>query len=90
MDIEWHQPKANANFAKHGVSFEEAASVFLDPRGRTVYDEFHSDEEDRFLTLGLSDRGRLLIVWHTDREHAVRIIGARQPERHEIVGYPNE
>lgn len=89
MDIEWHASKASANLAKHGISFDEAASVFLDPLARTVFDESHSDSEDRFLTLGFSDRGRLLIVWHTDRNNAIRIIGARKPERNEVQGYPN-
>lgn len=90
MDIEWHQPKADANLSKHGVSFDEAASVFLDPHSRTIYDDAHSDDEDRFLTLGMSDRGKLIIVWHTDRGDAIRIIGARKPERHETGGYPHD
>jgi len=90
MDIEWHASKATANLEKHGVSFDEAASVFLDPRSRTIFDATHSDDEDRFLTLGFSDHGRLLIVWHTDRNDTTRIIGARKPERHETHGYPND
>jgi uncharacterized DUF497 family protein len=67
MDIEWYDSKAASNLEKHGVSFDEAASVFMDLRARTIFDELHSDQEDRFLTLGFSDRGRMLIVWHTDR-----------------------
>jgi uncharacterized protein len=90
MDIEWHDSKAVSNLEKHGVSFDEAASVFMDPRARTIFDEVHSDFEDRFLTLGFSDRGRMLIVWHTDRGSTIRIIGARKAEKHETNGYPNE
>ena len=73
----------------HGIGFDEAASVFLDGFSRTVYDEIHSDEEDRYLTIGFSDRGRLLIVWHTDRGEVITIIGARPPDKREQRDYPN-
>jgi uncharacterized DUF497 family protein len=90
MNFEWHDAKAAANLQKHGVSFQEALSVFYDPLSRTVFDEKHSQNEDRFFTLGLSNRGRLVIVWHTDRDDAIRIIGARKPNKHETNGYPND
>lgn len=78
MECAWDPGKAAANLAGHGVSFEEAATVFDDSLATTVHDPDHSDgEEDRWLTTGLSIAGRLVIVWHTDREVVVRIIGAR-------------
>ena len=70
--------KARKNLAKHGVSFDEAAGVFGDPLAVTIGDPDHSHEEQRFLTIGLSKRGRLIIVAHTDRERRVRIINARE------------
>ena len=78
MDIEWDPEKAAANLAKHGVSFEEAASVFGDRLATTVPDPDHSVTEDRFLTTGLSGGGRVLIVWHAERQEATRLIGARE------------
>jgi uncharacterized DUF497 family protein len=90
MNVEWHAAKAEAKLKKHGVSFLEAASVFYDPLARTVFDHQHSENEDRFLTLGISSRSRLLIVWHTDRDDAIRIIGARKPGKHESEGYPDD
>lgn len=90
MRFEWDENKDAANRSKHGVGFDEAASVFQDPRSRTVHDPRHSDDEDRYLTLGFSDRGRLLVVWHTDRHDAIRIIGARLPDKRERKGYPND
>jgi len=89
MQFEWDKQKADANLAKHGICFDEAASVFLDLNARTVYDETNSDQEDRFLTVGFSRRGRLIVVWHTDRDDAIRIIGARFPNKRESSEYPN-
>jgi len=90
LRFEWDPNKDAANRSKHGIAFDEAASVLQDPRSRTVHDPRHSDGEDRYLTLGFSDRGRLLVVWHTDRNDAIRIIGARLPDRREREGYPND
>lgn len=90
MRFEWDQNKDAANRTKHGVGFDEAASVFQDQRSRTVHDPTHSGDEDRYLTLGFSKRGRLLVVWHTDRADAIRIIGARQPDKRERKAYPND
>lgn len=77
MRLEWDQEKAASNLEKHGVSFEEASTVFGDPLATTVVDPDHSDDEDRWLTTGLSARQRLVIVWHTNRGAAARLIGAR-------------
>lgn len=76
--FEWDPEKAASNLVKHGVSFEEASTVFGDSLATTVPDPDHSTSEERWLTTGLSSQGRLLIVWHTNRESALRIIGARQ------------
>ncbi len=83
MEFEWDSDKAIANVAKHGVSFQEAATVFGDPLAMTYYDPDHSVDEDRFLTFGLSNLGRLLVVSHTDRGERTRIISARAATRKE-------
>ena len=77
LEFEWEPDKAARNLHKHNVSFQEAATVFGDETGATVYDPDHSEAEDRFLTIGYSNRGRLLIVSHTDRDDRIRIISAR-------------
>ena len=78
MQIEWDLEKAASNLSKHGVSFEEAVLVFGDPLATTVSDPEHSVGEERYLTTGMSSAGRVLIVWHTERAQALRIIGARE------------
>jgi uncharacterized DUF497 family protein len=83
MEFEWDDNKAEHNFANHGVTFHEAATVFGDPLAITFDDPDHSDEEERFLTFGLSHLSRLLVVAHTDREGRTRIISARQVTRSE-------
>jgi uncharacterized DUF497 family protein len=83
MEFEWDPGKEGRNLAKHGVSFHEAATVFGDPLAITFSDPDHSDDEDRFLTFGLSIEGHLLVVSHTDREERVRIISARKSTRKE-------
>lgn len=83
MQFEWDPEKAVTNEANHGVSFEEATSVFGNPLATTVPDPDHSEGEERFLTTGLSSRQRVLIVWHTDRGEIIRIIGAREATPHE-------
>lgn len=87
MDFEWDDAKAETNLRKHGVSFPEASTVFADPLALTGYDPRHSDDEDRYLTMGLSADGRLLVVSHTDRGDAVRIISAREATRAERKDY---
>jgi uncharacterized DUF497 family protein len=67
MNFEWDPNKAENNLLKHGISFQEAATVFGDDLGITVYDPDHSRDEDRYITIGQSGNGRLLIISHTDR-----------------------
>ena len=78
MRFDWDPTKAAENVANHEVSFEEAQSVFGDPLATTIGDPDHSLDEERFLTTGLSRQQRLIIVWHTEEEDVIRIIGARE------------
>jgi uncharacterized DUF497 family protein len=87
MRFEWDPRKAASNLAKHGVSFEEAASVFNDPLAYTFTDPDHSVGEERMLTFGLSSAGRLLAVITTERGNALRILSARKATRHERGTY---
>jgi len=87
LDFEWDPKKAETNYRKHVVDFVEAGSVFDDPEFITLLDEEHSDEEDRFITIGLSDKNRLLLVAHTERENRVRIISARKATKNEEKYY---
>jgi uncharacterized protein len=75
--FEWNIRKAAANLRKHGVSFDEAASVFLDPLSATGDDPDHSIDERRFVTFGISSSGRLLVVGHVHLDDVIRIITAR-------------
>ncbi len=77
LRFEWDELKGSENEARHGVSFPEAATVLADPLSITIPNPQHSHGEDRFLTVGLSYRRRLLVVWHADRAEVIRIIGAR-------------
>jgi uncharacterized DUF497 family protein len=77
MNFEWDSEKAEANAQKHGVSFEEASTVFGDPLSVTINDPDHSDDKERFVLMGMSQAGRLLVVVHADREDAIRVISAR-------------
>jgi len=90
VEFEWDPDKAAGNLAKHGVSFQEAASVFGDPLAITYYDPDHSDDEDRYLTFGHSAGGRLLVISHTDRGEGTRIISARPMTRRERQKYEQE
>ena len=84
MQVEWDPKKARANLRKHGVSFDEAATVFLDDLSLTGDDPDHSVSEERFVTFGVSSAGRLLVVAHTERgEERTRIISARPATRSE-------
>jgi len=77
MKFVWHPAKARTNLRKHGVSFDEASTVFNDPLSRTFDDPDHSLDEERFVIIGHSEDGRLLFVSHTDDGDTVRIISAR-------------
>jgi len=81
--FEWDNRKAGSNLRKHGVSFEEAVTVFGDAMALTFADTDHADSEDRSRTYGVSNKGRLLVVVHTERSDNVRIISARKATRYE-------
>lgn len=85
--FEWNPTKAAGNLAKHGVAFEEAKTVFDDPMFITFVDDEHSVDEERYVTVGISGRGRLLVVAHTDREEGMRIISARKATKKEVSYY---
>jgi uncharacterized DUF497 family protein len=87
MNFEWDPDKAERNLEKHGVSFAEASTLFGDPLSVTIPDPLHSQGEDRFVPFGMSERGRFLVVVHTDRENTTRIISARLMTRHERQQY---
>ena len=92
MDLvfEWDEEKAKRNEAKHGVAFDEAKTIFNDPFAMTVSDPDHSDEEERWLNIGLSTEGRLLVVWYTERSEKIRIIGSRRATKAEERAYAHE
>ena len=81
--FEWDEVKASLNARKHGVSFDDAASVFLDSLAYTFADPDHSVGESRMVTFGLSQAGRLLAIVHAERGRVIRIISARAATRHE-------
>lgn len=83
MDFQWDSAKARKNLRKHGVTFEEAASSFYDPLAVTGADPDHSEDEERMVTFGRSPTGQLLVVAHTERGNAIRIISARVATQHE-------
>jgi len=85
--FEWDPEKAAANLQKHGVSFEEAATVFEDSLADTYDDPDHSHGEQRFLTFGFSRAGRALVVAHTDRGDRIRLIQSREMTRRERRDY---
>ena len=90
IEFEWDPNKAARNLQKHGVSFEEAATVFRDDLSITATDPDHSVEEERYITVGLSGHNRLLIVAHTERGDSVRIISARELTSRERRQYEEE
>jgi uncharacterized protein len=83
MKYAWDDNKAVKNLAKHGISFTEAKTIFDDPLYVEFYDLDHSDEEERYLIVGESNRGRLLIVSYTERRESIRIISAREVTKSE-------
>lgn len=87
MGFEWDDGKAKLNIEKHGVTFEEASTIFADPLALTIYDSIYSEDEDRYITLGESQRRRLLVVVFTDRDDRIRIISARVATRRERRDY---
>ncbi|MCK5133128.1 MAG: BrnT family toxin [Candidatus Sabulitectum sp.] len=87
--FEWDENKAKENQVKHGVSFNEASTAFSDSLSLTIHDPLHSDEEDRFVLLGISVSNRLLLVVHTERIDKIRIISARKATNNERTYYEN-
>ena len=87
LGFEWDESKAKSNLAKHGVSFEEASTVFGDLLSLTIPDPAHSQVEDRSIMLGQSHRRKLLVVVHTERGDNIRIISARRASRKERKTY---
>ncbi len=83
MKIEWDPKKAKSNLEKHGVSFEEAATALSDPMAVTGADPDHSATEVRYVTVGVSGRGRLVVISHTEKEEIIRIISARKASKGE-------
>ena len=91
-NFEWDLKKASENRDKHGVAFEEAAEVFKDSNAISIFDPDHSETEDRWITMGISERGRMLIVVHTFREESedsvtIRIISSRKATKQETKTY---
>jgi uncharacterized DUF497 family protein len=90
--FEWDPKKAQSNRERHGISFDEAATIFLDPLAITIYDPDHSETEERWITMGISKKGRLLIVCHTfHRQNAessiIRVISSRKANKIETQEY---
>ena len=87
MVHEWNAAKARANIEKHGLSFDQAATVFLDPLALTFPDPYHSGEEQREITIGYTAGGEVVFVSHCQRREGVRIISARKATRRERSQY---
>ena len=90
VEFEWDPKKAALNRRKHGISFDEAATVFGDLLGTTLPDPDHSLAEDRYITIGMSNRRRLVMVAHTERRQRIRIVSARELTRSEREAYEEE
>lgn len=87
MKFEWDQQKAQSNLSKHGISFEEAQTVFDDPLYVDFYDPDHSEQENRYIIIGASLTGVILLVSYTERGDIIRIISARQVTKQELKTY---
>ncbi len=87
FDFEWDEEKARSNIERHDISFAEAATVFVDPLSVSVSDAYHSFDEDRFIIVGESEQGRLLVVTYMERGDSIRIISARKANRREKRDY---
>jgi uncharacterized DUF497 family protein len=90
MEFEWDEAKAAANLSKHGISFEEAQTIFDDPLYVDFYDPDHSQDEHRYIMIGLSKQGRLLIASYTERDDTIRLINAREVTRSERQAYEED
>jgi len=87
LSFEWDEEKSKGNLRKHGVPFNEAKTVFNDPFAMTISDPDHSSQEDRYIDLGMSSQGRILMVWYTERGGSIRIIGSRKATRNQRQDY---
>jgi len=87
MQFTWHPAKAEQNLLTHGVSFQEATTVFGDPLAGTIPDPDHSVGEERLVTIGQSSAGQLLVVCHVEQGDTIRIISARRATPHEREDY---
>lgn len=87
IHFEWDEQKAKTNLLKHSVAFDEAKSVFTDPFYVDFYDPDHSDDEERYIIIGQSQQGRLLVVSYTERLQSIRLFSARAATRREIEAY---
>ncbi len=90
QEFEWDKKKAKSNAQKHGISFDEAITVFKDPFSITILDPDHSDDETRFIDIGFSDQGRLLVVIYTERNDYIRIISSRVANKAEQETYERD
>jgi uncharacterized protein len=90
LQFEWDEQKADRNAIKHGVYFEEAKTVFADFNSVTIVDLEHSIDEDRYIDIGISNLGRLLVVVYTERENYIRIISSRCATNREIRIYEQD
>ena len=91
-NFEWDPNKARSNQVKHGISFEEAATVFRDPQALSIFDDEHSSNEDRWITIGISNAGRLVVVCHTFQKEdesnvAIRVFSSRKANKKETKQY---
>jgi len=87
LEFSWDPNKAASNLEKHGVSFEEASTAFGDPLSITVHDPAHSEDEPRFVLVGMTFTGKLVVVVHVELGDSIRIISARDATRRERVEY---
>ncbi len=83
LTFEWDQSKSERNETEHGITFDEAKTVFNDPFAITIDDPDHSYSEYRFIDIGFSSKGEVLVVWYTERNENIRIIGCRKATRSE-------
>lgn len=90
MDFEWNADKAENNSRKHGIAFQEAITVFRDPLSPAYPDLDHSADEDRYLIIGLSSSGNVLVISHIFRNDSIRIISAREATKNERAYYETE
>jgi len=90
LSFEWDEKKATSNLRKHGVSFEEAQSVFYDPRSLTVDHPDYAKAELRFIDIGASNQNRVLVVVYTERENRIRIISVRKATKNERKQYEKD